>query len=75
MAEAKRLRDVADGTIIETPDAEESPTDKEIKLRNDKQRFADLLENSMTGMGGDLDKGYYLTMEQETENADAVCEY
>jgi len=72
MAEAKRLRDVADGTIIETPDAEESPTDKEIKLRNDKQRFADLLENSMTGMGGDLDKGYYLTMEQETENADAV---
>ena len=75
MAEAKRLRDVADGTIIETPDVEESPTDKEIKLRNDKQRFADLLENSMTGMGGDLDKGYYLTMEQETENADAVCEY
>lgn len=49
---------------------------EEIKLRNDRQRFADLLENSLTNGsgGGDFDRGYYLTVEQENENADAVCE-
>ena len=46
----------------------------EIKLRNDRQRFADMLDNSMSG-GGDIDKGYYLTEQQENENADAVCKY
>lgn len=48
---------------------------EEIKLRNDRQRFADLLENSLTNGsgGGDFDRGYYLTVEQENENADAVC--
>ena len=49
---------------------------KDIKLRNDRQRFADMLENSLTyggGAGGDFDRGYYLTVEQENENADAVC--
>ena len=30
----------------------------------------------MTRMGsGDLEMGYYLTVEQEEENADAVCEF
>jgi hypothetical protein len=49
---------------------------EDIKLRNDRQRFADMLENSLTyggGAGGDFDRGYYLTVEQENENADAVC--
>ena len=47
---------------------------EDIKLRNDRQRFADLLENSLSsGGGGDFDRGYYLTVEQENENADAVC--
>ena len=46
---------------------------EDIKLRNDRQRFADLLENSLSSGGGDFDRGYYLTVEQENENADAVC--
>jgi hypothetical protein len=28
-----------------------------------------------SGGGGDFDKGFYLTVEQENETADAVCEY
>lgn len=52
---------------------EELLSAEDIKLRNDRQRFADLLENSLThGGGGDFDRGYYLTVEQENENADAV---
>jgi len=80
MAEAKRLRELQENgggaeessqqTINDDP-KQMSPG--EIKLRNDKQRFADMLENSLTGGGGgDLDKGYYLTEDQENENADAV---
>ena len=54
---------------------EEVLSAEDIKLRNDRQRFADLLENSLSsgGGGGDFDRGYYLTVEQENENADAVC--
>lgn len=53
---------------------EELLSAEDIKLRNDRQRFADLLENSLSsGGGGDFDRGYYLTVEQENENADAVC--
>lgn len=83
MAEAKRLREQGEagngGTV--SASAEENTTsspsnaqltDKEIKLRNDRQRFADMLENSMTSSNGDLGDGYYLTVEQENENADAV---
>ncbi|KAL3762218.1 hypothetical protein ACHAWU_004756 [Discostella pseudostelligera] len=52
---------------------EELLSAEDIKLRNDRQRFADLLENSLSsGGGGDFDRGYYLTVEQENENADAV---
>ena len=84
MAEAKRLREqgeAGDGGGTVSADAEENTTsspsnaqltDKEIKLRNDRQRFADMLENSMTSSNGDLGDGYYLTVEQENENADAV---
>ena len=90
MEEAKRLREAQqlnpsfpkDDPQPETPTSEAKPTDKqlsseEIKQRNDRQRFADLLENSMNGVdGGDGGVGgdYYLTVEQEEENADAVCE-
>lgn len=82
MAEAKRQRELAE--TGEGGDGEgESPKQamddsdsnkisaEEIKLRNDRQRFADMLDNSMSG-GSDLDKGYYLTVEQENESADAV---
>eukprot|EP00970_Alexandrium_tamarense_P015883 scaffold5676_cov189-Alexandrium_tamarense.AAC.8 len=88
MEEAKRLREAQqldpsspkDDPLPETPTSEAKPTDKqlsseEIKQRNDRQRFADLLENSMNGVdGGDGGVGgdYYLTVEQEEENADAV---
>lgn len=90
MEEAKRLREaqqldpsfLKDDPLPETPTSEAKPNDKqlsseEIKQRNDRQRFADLLENSMNGVdGGDGGVGgdYYLTVEQEEENADAVCE-
>jgi len=75
MAEAKRQRELAEGGG--EPEAEAATTEKElsaaeIKSRNDRQRFADLLDNSMTSGGTDLDRGYYLTEQQEDENADAV---
>ena len=78
MAEAKRQRELAEGgdtaettqqTTIDA--APEELSAAEIKLRNDRQRFADMLDNSI-GSGGDLDKGYYQTEAQEMENADAV---
>lgn len=80
MAEAKRLREQGGNggaiSAAEASDASSSNTaqlsDTEIKLRNDRQRFADMLENSMTSSNGDLGDGYYLTVEQENENADAV---
>mmetsp|Transcript_6814 Transcript_6814/g.11128 ORF Transcript_6814/g.11128 Transcript_6814/m.11128 type:complete len:318 (-) Transcript_6814:35-988(-) len=80
MAEAKRLRErgeAGDGGTVSAAEDNTSPpnaqlSDKEIKLRNDRQRFADMLENSMTSSNGDLGDGYYLTVEQENENADAV---
>ena len=79
MAEAKRLREIAEGggesssqQVID--DEPKQLTAEEIKLRNDRQRFADLLDNSSMKSSGDLDKGFYLTVEQENENADAVCE-
>ena len=80
MEEAKRLRELAESgdsgaavSAIEDSTKESQPlSDKEIKLRNDRQRFADMLENSMTSSDGDLGDGYYLTVEQENENADAV---
>lgn len=84
MAEAKRLRELEDATTSSSDDAtsqsssndqkEKGLTAEEIKLRNDRQRFADMLDNSLQG-GGDLDKGYYLTEQQENENADAVCKF
>lgn len=52
---------------------EEPLSSKEIKLRNDQRRFADMLENSLSGAGGgDLEKGNYMTLQQEEESADAV---
>ncbi len=85
MEEAKRLRELAetggdgaaaasttDNTSNDATSSSEQLSDKEIKLRNDRQRFADMLENSMTSSNGDLGDGYYLTVEQENENADAV---
>ncbi len=85
MAEAKRQRELTEGPASETrpeevvvksvmASATQVLSAEDIKLRNDRQRFADLLENSLTsGGGGDFDRGYYLTVEQENENADAVC--
>jgi len=71
MAEAKRRRE-GESTEQTMDDIDNNILSaQEIKLRNDRQRFADLLDNSMSG-GSDLDKGYYLTEEQENENADAV---
>jgi hypothetical protein len=83
MAEAKRQRELAgdgdgdgDGPAASSQQTIEPISAEEIKLRNDQRRFADLLENSLTsGGGGDFDKGFYLTVEQENETADAVCEY
>jgi hypothetical protein len=86
MAEAKRQRELGgdgpDGGDGDGPPASsrrttlEKISEEDIKLRNDQRRFADLLENSLiNGSGGDFDKGFYLTVEQENENADAVCEY
>lgn len=83
MAEAKRQRELAgdgdgdgDGPAASSQQTIEKISAEDIKLRNDQRRFADLLENSLTsGGGGDFDKGFYLTVEQENETADAVCEY
>lgn len=84
MEQAKRLREQGggDGGALaqeNSSDASSSSSntaqlsDKEIKLRNDRQRFADMLEKSMSSSSnGDLGDGYYLTVEQENENADAV---
>lgn len=76
MAEAKRQREIAEGGgDDESPAAEKADLSaEEIKQRNDRQRFADLLENSISA-GGDIEKGSYLTVQQEEENADAVCEF
>jgi len=81
MAEAKKQRELAETEGGETTIEDESNDSSsknlsaaEIKLRNDRQRFADMLDNSMSG-GGGIDKGYYLTEQQENENADAVCKY
>jgi len=79
MAEAKRLRELDDSDDTATSsiakEKEKPLSASEIKERNDRQRFADLLENSLTSGGGsDMDKGYYLTEAQENESADAVCE-
>jgi len=77
MAEAKRLRELDDSDDTATSsiakEKEKPLSASEIKERNDRQRFADLLENSLTSGGGsDMDKGYYLTEAQENESADAV---
>jgi len=81
MEEAKRLREQGDGGVTAEENTKEAApsndnnaqlSDKEIKERNDRQRFADMLENSMTSSSGDLGDGYYLTVEQENENAEAV---
>ena len=76
MAEAKKQRELANGggetTIEDEGSSSKNLSAAEIKLRNDRQRFADMLDNSMSG-GGGIDKGYYLTEQQENENADAVC--
>ncbi|KAL3798457.1 hypothetical protein ACHAW5_007409 [Stephanodiscus triporus] len=77
MAEAKRQRELAgdgddDGPAASSQRIIEQISVEDIKLRNDQRRFADLLENSLTSGGGDFDKGFYLTVEQENENADAV---
>ncbi|KAL7473891.1 hypothetical protein ACHAXS_014385 [Conticribra weissflogii] len=87
MAEAKRQRELADsgGGIAADSSAAASATapdddqtrnvselsDDEIKLRNDRRRFADMLENSMSRLG-EFEGGNYLTVEQEEETADAV---
>jgi hypothetical protein len=85
MAEAKRQRELAESggggsaTAATAEDAtdesrnnKEQLSDVEIKLRNDRQRFADMLENSMSSTKNDLGDTYYLTVEQENENADAA---
>ena len=86
MAEAKRQRELAEGGDVASATSEDASSkdatnlsssgqllsDKEIKLRNDRQRFADMLENSMSSANSDLGDGYYLTVEQENENANAV---
>jgi len=74
MAEAKKQRELGETTIEDeaAKDSGKNLSAAEIKLRNDRQRFADMLDNSMSG-GGGIDKGYYLTEQQENENADAVC--
>ena len=84
MAEAKRQRELAEGGDVSSATSEDASSkdatnssgqllsDKEIKLRNDRQRFADMLENSMSSANSDLGDGYYLTVEQENENANAV---
>lgn len=75
MAQAKQLREggssIEEEQTITNIDNKKELSPGEVKLRNDKQRFADMLENSLTG-GGDLEKGYYMTEDQENENADAV---
>ena len=83
MAEAKRQRELGgegdgdgNGPAASSQRTIEQISAEDIKLRNDQRRFADLFESSLTnGGGGDFDKGFYLTVEQENENADAVCEY
>jgi len=83
MAEAKRQRELADAGAVaaaaaigaKAPDSTTKKlselSDDEIKLQNDQQRFADMLENSMSRLG-EFEGGNYLTVEQEEENADAV---
>lgn len=85
MAEAKRLRELAEAGVDPNDDAAadgagggskgEELSAAEIKLRNDRKRFEDLLDGSLSGGGGDYDRGHYLTEAQEDENADAVCEF
>jgi hypothetical protein len=78
MEAAKRQREQAEGgtTTTATSAGEDGLSTEDIKLRNDRQRFQDLLENSMSGMDDDgMGLGHYLTVEQEEENADAVCEF
>jgi len=58
-------------TQQQQPQTTKELTAEEIKLRNDQKRFADLLENSLTS-GNDMEKGYYLTVAQEDESAEAV---
>ena len=87
MEEAKRMRELQNAgdtdessleapaaAAVETPSSKsgDSLTAEEIKLRNDRQRFDDMLENSMNRMT-EFDVGSYLTVEQEEENANAVC--
>jgi len=75
MAVAQQQRAAAESgapAAVEEEVEDEKPLSaEETKLRNDQQRFAYLLDNSL-GNGGDFDKGYYLTEQQENENADAV---
>lgn len=86
MADAKRQRELVEKGIDPSAAAEAATktpaalTDKEIKERNDRQRFDDLLNSSV--MGGGLDSlgggdglssdDEYLTEEQEDEEADAA---
>jgi hypothetical protein len=85
MAQAKRQREGSDDGSSSNTISSSSSSDsssftsslsaaEEIKLRNDRKRFADMLENSLLAGGGgnDMDKGFYLTVEQENENANAV---
>eukprot|EP00804_Cyclotella_cryptica_P025331 CCRYP_012432-RA/>CCRYP_012432-RA protein AED:0.08 eAED:0.08 QI:286/1/1/1/1/1/3/86/315 len=76
MEEAKRQREQAEGgtaPAAATSAVEDGLSSEEIKLRNDRQRFQDLLENSMIRTDDDgMGLGSYLTVEQEEENADAV---
>ena len=87
MAQAKRQREGSENGSSNTISSSSSSSSdssslsaaaEEIKLRNDRKRFADLLENSILAGGGggggnnDMDKGFYLTVDQENENANAV---
>lgn len=79
MAEAKRQRESAaggDGADAagekkSNPAEDQIAADKEMKLRNDRRRFADMLD---TSIGGDFDMGFYNTVEQENEEADAAAQ-
>jgi hypothetical protein len=69
MEEAKRQRQAAAG---EATGEEDGLTKEEVQLRNDRKRFENLLENSLLE-GGDMGNNY-LTLQQEEEAAEAVCE-
>ena len=69
MEEAKRQRQAASG---EATGEEDGLTKEEVQLRNDRKRFENLLENSLLE-GGDMGNNY-LTLQQEEEAAEAVCE-